>query len=282
MCYGIEYRLCVSIVFTLIIFGIFDVYGENKVTVTLQHGGKLQGFMKTVGGASVDTFLGIPYAAPPVDHLRFAKPEPHPGWSGTKDASVHGNACWQLFKPESLNEDLVTKLLRIRTPMSEDCLFLNVWSPSGRKEMSSLPVMVWIHGGGYLTGANSLELYNGTYLSGMENLVVVSIQYRLGTFGFFSLPSNNKSENKAMGNQGLYDQIMALEWVKHNIAQFGGNPNNVTIFGEGAGSACVSLLWLSPKTENLFKRVIMQSGSALSPWAVSSMERGNMKSQMVN
>ena len=173
-------------------------------------------------------------------------PEP---WSGVRNALRKSPQCWQSYFsafPSTL-------------PNSEDCLYLNIYTPARDSSVGLLPVMVWIHGGGYIIGTAST--YNGTRLARQGGVVVVTINYRLGVFGFLS------TEDSAMpGNYGLLDQIEALKWVRDNIANFGGDPNSVTIFGESAGSSSVSLLVLSPLAKGLFHRAIMESGVSLAPW----------------
>ena len=170
-------------------------------------------------------------------------------WFGIKDAFNVSPQCWQPYIPQFPN------ILR----NSEDCLYLNIYTPARGGSVGLLPVMVWIHGGGYFLGSGST--YNGTRLARQGGVVVVTINYRLGVFGFLS------TEDSAMpGNYGLLDQIEALKWVRDNIANFGGDPNSVTIFGESAGSSSVSLLIISPLAKGLFHRAIMESGVSLAPW----------------
>jgi para-nitrobenzyl esterase len=202
----------------------------------------------------VDAFLGIPYAAPPVGDLRWKPPMPAAKW-GDRDATKFGSRCMQT----DVFHDMV-----FRDPgISEDCLYLNVWAPaksSGKK----LPVMVWIYGGGFVAGATSEQRQDGTNLA-KHDVIVVSMNYRLGVFGFFVHPDLvSESEHHAAGNYGLLDQVAALEWVKRNIAAFGGDPGNVTIFGESAGSFSVCSLMASPLTKGLIHKAIGESGGAFS------------------
>src|ERR1700722_19231247 len=201
----------------------------------------------------VRAFLGIPYAAPPVGELRWKPPAPPAKWSGVRAATEFGAACMQ-GRPYS---DMV-----FRDPgISEDCLSLNVWTPA-KNPKANLPVMVWIHGGGFMAGASSEPRQDGGVLA-RQGVVVVSMNYRLGIFGFLALPDlAAESDKKAAGNYGLLDQVAALEWVKRNIAAFGGDPDNVTIFGESAGSFSVSALMASPVAKGLFQRAIGESGGA--------------------
>ena len=201
----------------------------------------------TVGG--VATYLGIPYAAPPVGDLRWREPQAVTAWEGARDCTQYGPACPQ---PKSLFYDVAN--------MNEDCLNLNVWTPA-KSAGDKLPVMVWIHGGSFATGAGSLKMYEGRNLA--ENgVVVVTVNYRLGPLGFLSHPLLSKeSEHAASGNYGLLDQIAALKWVRQNIGNFGGDPDNVTLFGESAGAASVCDLIVSPLADGLFQRAISESGS---------------------
>jgi len=204
--------------------------------------GKLRGSV-TAGG--VAAFKNIPFAQPPVGELRWNEPRPAKAWTGVRDATAFGPMCNQ-----NDNKQLAH---------SEDCLQLNVWTPKW-PVTSSLPVMVWVHGGGNTAGSGMEALFNGEVLA-RHGVVVVNVNYRLGIFGFFALPELTKeSPHQAAGNYGLADQIMALHWVHDNIARFGGNPANVTIFGESAGASDVNALIASPLTKGLFVRVMAQSG----------------------
>ncbi|XP_036607804.1 bile salt-activated lipase [Trichosurus vulpecula] len=226
--------------------------------VVYTEGGFVEGVNKKLslfGGDSVDIFRGIPYAAPP-KVLEIA--ERHPGWEGTLKTTDFQKRCLQ------------ATLTQENTYGSEDCLYLNIWIPQGRKEVSSnLPVMIWIYGGAFLMGAghgaNFLNnyLYDGEKIATRGNVIVVTFNYRVGPLGFLSTGDSNLP-----GNFGLWDQHMAIAWVKRNIAAFGGDPDNITIFGESAGGASVSLQTLSPHSKGLFKRAISQSGVALSPWVI--------------
>ena len=210
-----------------------------------------------VSGVLVDeesnlmAYKGIPYAAPPVGDLRWKAPKPAKKWGGVRDGSNFGKYSLQGANPN-----------RGRTldQMSEDCLFLNVWSTNvGQKK--KLPVMVWIHGGGLFSGASNWGFYDGSEFA-KDGVILVSINYRLGVLGFLSHPELS-AENKegVSGNYGFMDQIAALEWVQRNIEAFGGDKDNVTIFGESAGGTSVNFLCASPKTKGLFHKAIMQS-----PW----------------
>lgn len=200
----------------------------------------------------VRVFLGIPYAAPPVGDLRWKPPQPAPNWSGVRKADQFGARCMQ----GNVFGDMVFR----DAGLSEDCLNLNVWTPA-KSARDRLPVMVWIYGGGFQAGATSEPRQDGDALAG-KGVIVVSMNYRLGIFGFYSHPElTSESEHHASGNYGLMDQAAALLWVHDNIAAFGGDPGKVTIFGESAGSFSVSALMASPLARGLFARAIGESGA---------------------
>jgi para-nitrobenzyl esterase len=202
--------------------------------------------------SKVWSFLGIPFAAPPVGALRWKAPQPAASWTGVRKATEFGARCMQ----GRIYSDMV---FRDSGP-SEDCLYLNVWTTSASAD-SKLPVMVWIYGGGFAAGATSEPRQDGENLS-KKGVVVVSCNYRLGVFGFFaSSELAAESEQHASGNYGLLDQVAALQWVKKNIAAFGGDSSNVTIFGESAGSFSVSALMASPLAQGLFQKAIGESGA---------------------
>jgi para-nitrobenzyl esterase len=203
----------------------------------------------------VHAFLGIPYAAPPVGELRWKPPAPATKWSGVRKAVDFGARCMQ----GPIYSDMV-----FRDPgPSEDCLNLNVWTPAQAAAGKKLPVMVWIYGGGFQAGSTSEPRQDGQFLA-QRGVVVVSMNYRLGIFGFFALPElAAESGRDSAGNYGLMDQAAALAWVHRNIAAFGGDPDNVTIFGESAGASSVSALMASPVAAGLFLKAIGESGSAI-------------------
>ncbi|XP_021164370.2 LOW QUALITY PROTEIN: acetylcholinesterase [Fundulus heteroclitus] len=239
---------------------------QDDLVISTKHG-KVQGKLLSVPNGEVRAFLGIPYAKPPLGKLRFHAPEPAEKWEGVKEAKGLPNSCYQL--PDTTYPGFKgAEMWNPNTPLSEDCLYLNVWSPKFNKSQSSTlaPVLVWIYGGGFASGTSSLDLYQAHYLSKAEGVVVVSMNYRVGAFGFLSLPDNKNIR----GNAGLLDQRLALKWVANNIAAFGGDPFKVTIFGESAGSASVGFHLLSPGSHSLFQRAVMQSGSPNAPWATIS------------
>jgi para-nitrobenzyl esterase len=210
--------------------------------------GQVQGALSSDG--KVHAFKGIPFAAPPVGDLRWKAPQPVAAWTGVRPATEFGARCMQA----RVYNDMI---FRDQGP-SEDCLYLNVWTPS---TTGRLPVMVWIYGGGFAAGAASEPRQDGEKLA-EKGVVVVSMNYRLGVFGFFSHPELTKeSGHNASGNYGLLDQLAALQWVHKNIAAFGGDPGKVTIFGESAGSFSVSALMATPLAKGLFQRAIGESGA---------------------
>ncbi|GGA79239.1 carboxylic ester hydrolase [Edaphobacter acidisoli] len=226
-------------------------YAANPLVVKTDKG-KVEGAYTT--DQQVRAFKGIPYAAPPVGDLRWQPPQPAAKWKGVRTATEFGSHCIQTIGyPDMIFHD---------PGPSEDCLTLNVWTPSKSKK-DKLPVMVWIYGGGYTAGGTSEGRQDGQYLA-HRGVVVVSMNYRLGIFGFFSLPAlTAESPHHASGNYGLMDQTAALQWVKRNIAAFGGDPSNITLFGESAGAFSVSAQMASPLAKDLITKAIGESGGAL-------------------
>jgi para-nitrobenzyl esterase len=243
-------QLCTFVAMIATFAGAVSVRGASKTEVKIDSG-KIKG--KSVG--SVRSFLGIPYAAPPMGNLRWKPPAPVAPWKRTRSATAFGSRCMQ----RRVYTDMV-----FRDPgISEDCLYLNVWTPA-QDSAAKLPVMVWVYGGGFVTGATSEPRQDGSNLA-KHGVVVVSMNYRLGVFGFFAHPDlAAESGRNSAGNYGLLDQVAALEWVKRNIAAFGGDPGNVTIFGESAGSFSVSALMASPLAKGLIHKAIGESGAAFS------------------
>ncbi|MCZ6616550.1 MAG: carboxylesterase family protein, partial [Gammaproteobacteria bacterium] len=202
---------------------------------------------------SVRVYRGIPFAAPPVGNLRWKSPRPVEKWDGVRSATEFSAACPQ--------GSALAQLMGEQMPaLSEDCLYLNVWTAAD-DESTNLPVMVWIHGGGLSLGWGHQKGYDGTHFA-ERDVVLVSVNYRLGPLGYLAHPALSKeSERGVSGNYGFLDQLEALKWVQRNIGKFGGNPNNVTIFGESAGGTSVNALCASPLSAGLFHRAIAQS-----PW----------------
>ena len=212
--------------------------------------GKIEGVFRK----GLYKFCGVPYAAPPVGEGRWLPPEPPEPWGGVRPAKE--------FAPNAPQVPMEIPFLAPpeKLPQSEDCLYLNIWTPG--LDGAKRPVMVWIHGGGFTTGAGSWVIYNGRTLSTRGDVVVVTINYRLGALGFLNLNEVTKGKIPATGNEGLLDQALALEWVRDNISRFGGDPDNVTIFGESAGAMSIGMLLAMPRAGGLFRRAILQSGAA--------------------
>jgi para-nitrobenzyl esterase len=202
--------------------------------------------------SAVHVYKGIPYAAPPVGDRRWKKPQSPAAWTGVREAKEFSAPCMQVPYPQT---SVYYSPLR---QTSEDCLYLNIWTTSGKARQ---PVMVWIHGGAYTRGSGETPTYNGENLA-QKGVVVVTINYRLGIFGFLAHPELTKeSDVHSSGDYGLLDMVAALQWVQKNIAAFGGDPKRVTIFGESAGSSAVNYLMASPLAKGLFQRVIGESGA---------------------
>ena len=210
-----------------------------------------QGWLVGRQADGIESFKGVPFAAPPVRALRWRPPQAPAGWTGERDAGRVGAICIQA--PSNGDPGVGPGA------PSEDCLTLNIWRPAAQGE--PLPVMVWIHGGGYNNGSGTPPLYDGTNLA-RRGVVLVTINYRLGRLGFFDHPALafERPPEEPAGNYGVMDQIAALEWVRDNIASFGGDPGQVTIFGESAGGAAVMQLMVAPGARGLFHRVVVQSG----------------------
>ncbi|XP_016325035.1 fatty acyl-CoA hydrolase precursor, medium chain isoform X2 [Sinocyclocheilus anshuiensis] len=219
--------------------------------------GSLRGAFMTAKGKEtvISSYFGVPFAKPPVGLLRLAPPQPAEAWQGVRDATKQPLMCLQA---RDLLLDLLANVsMNVEVPeVSEDCLYLNIYTPSKPGDNSKLPVMVWIHGGGF--SAASASIFDGLVLAAYQDVVVVLIQYRLGLLGFFST-----GDERAPGNYGFLDQVAALQWVQENIDSFGGDPGSVTIFGGSAGGISVSTLILSPLASGLFHRAIAESGTAL-------------------
>ncbi len=250
------------------------------VVMTISMSAAAAAQVKTTGGLVKGTtsadgririFRGIPFAAPPTGEHRWKEPRPAIPWEGVRDALEPGPHCMQ---------GAIFGDISFPRPASEDCLNLNIWTPAAA-DSDRLPVMVWIHGGGFQAGAGPEPRHDGDALA-RKGVVVVTINYRLGVFGFLAHPElTRESGRKSSGNYGLLDQVAALRWVRDNIAAFGGNPQNVTIFGESAGLFAVSALMASPPAAGLFHRAIGESGGyftagmgtlALLPLAVTEQE----------
>ncbi|XP_061692598.1 neuroligin 4 X-linked a isoform X2 [Syngnathoides biaculeatus] len=251
------------------------IQSQQNPVVTTNYG-KLRGVKVTLPNeilGPVEQYLGIPYALAPTGERRFQAPEPPMSWPGIRNATQFGPVCPQFLEDRFLHNDMLPvwftanldTLVTYVQEQSEDCLYLNVYVPTEddiHDENGLKPVMVYIHGGSFMEGTGNM--IDGSILASYGNVIVITINYRLGVLGFLST-----GDQAAKGNYGLLDQIQALRWIKENIQAFKGDPKRVTIFGSGAGASCVSLLTLSHYSEDMFQKAIIQSGTALSSWAVN-------------
>jgi para-nitrobenzyl esterase len=237
-------------------------------TLAVTAAGRIRGVTE-IQGSPVRVFRGIPYARPPVGDLRWRPPQTAPAWEGIRDCTAFGPSCIQPGQ----------KIIPgIGGKQSEDCLYLNVWTAAGAGEKR--PVMVWIHGGGFTIGSGSQATYDGLHFA-EDGVVEVTFNYRLGPFGFMAHPAlSAESPEHVSGNYGLLDQIEALRWVQRNIGAFGGDPGNVTIFGESAGSVAVGSLVASPLAKGLFQKAIMESGVPVNLPRLRSADAADTTSEM--
>uniref|UniRef100_A0A4W4EUN8 Carboxylesterase type B domain-containing protein n=1 Tax=Electrophorus electricus TaxID=8005 RepID=A0A4W4EUN8_ELEEL len=286
--YGLHLKVLLWIFILILEFTVVNCQPIQYTTVTTNYG-KLRGFRAALPSeilGPVDQYLGVPYAMPPTGERRFQAPEPPISWPGIRNATQFAPVCPQYLEDRFLLSDMLpawftANLDTVATyvqDQNEDCLYLNVYVPTEEDYFTHnvhpdwwsdvhdgeglKPVMVYIHGGSYVEGTGNL--IDGSILTSYGNVIVVTVNYRLGVLGFLST-----GDQAAKGNYGLLDQIQALRWVKENIQAFSGDPRRVTIFGSGAGASCVSLLTLSHYSEDLFQKAIIQSGTALSSWAVN-------------
>jgi para-nitrobenzyl esterase len=222
-----------------------------------------------ISGAVVDgiaEFKGIPFAAPPIGALRWKAPQPVRAWSGVRQSTAFGPAC--------LQEPALANRMAPGVRLSEDCLYLDVWTPA-KTSRERLPVIAWIYGGGFTGGMTSAPLYDGAHFAS-KGVVFVSISYRVGALGFLASPALSRESGHGSGNYGLLDQIAGLKWIRRNIAKFGGDPSQVTLLGHSAGGFSVSMMAASPLAKGLFRGVISESGANFMPpedsqWAGSSI-----------
>ena len=209
-----------------------------------------EGTLRGVTAGSVTSFKGIPFAAPPVGDLRWRPPVAPKPWTGVREVTDYAPACMQMGRARSGGT----------ANQSEDCLYLNVWAPASARPGAKLPVMVWIHGGAFIQGTGGSPFYDGTHFA-ERGVVLVTVNYRLGRLGFFAHPAlTAEAPNRPLGDYGLMDNIAALKWVSANIVNFGGDPRNVTIFGESAGGILVNYLMSAPAANGLFQKAISESG----------------------
>jgi para-nitrobenzyl esterase len=246
----------------LLLFTIFLVScsadAHHKPERKLPQARTANGIVQGVNDSGVLIFKGIPYAQPPTGDLRWKPPQPVKNWSGILKADHFGPRCMQ----HNVYGDMIYR----SDGMSEDCLYLNIWTPVKPKNLTKkhLPVLVYFYGGGFIAGDGSEPRYDGEHMARSEDIIAITVNYRLGVFGFLVLPGLAKeSPHHAAGDYGLLDQVQALRWIKKNIAAFGGDPSKITIAGESAGSMSVSALMASPLSRNLFRGAIGESGSML-------------------
>uniref|UniRef100_A0A3B5R1T2 Carboxylic ester hydrolase n=1 Tax=Xiphophorus maculatus TaxID=8083 RepID=A0A3B5R1T2_XIPMA len=241
---------------------------ENEPIISTLSG-KVRGKYFNVLDGHIQAFRGIPYAVVPRSVLRFRPPMPVRKWEDVKNAQDLPNSCYQL-RDEMFPGFEGAEMWNPNTPVSEDCLYLNIWAPMFKKPKPQpadrVPVLVWIYGGSFMSGTSTLDVYQGHFLCKSQNVVVVTMNYRVGPLGFLAIPNNPNIR----GNQGLLDQRLAIKWVRNNIAAFGGDPRRITLFGESAGAASVGFHLLSPGSQGLFQRAVMQSGSPNAAWAIAN------------
>lgn len=239
--------LCTTSLLVLLLAPVAAVQAQSDATRVKIDTGNVQG----VNENGVLAFKGIPFAAPPTGQNRWRAPQPAAKWKGVRQAAQYGPDCAQLPFPSDAAP--------LGTATSEDCLYVNIWAPE-HKPAAKLPVIVWIYGGGFVNGGSSPAVYAGTHFA-QDGLVFVSFNYRVGRFGFFAFPAlSQEQKGQALNNYAYMDQIAALKWVQRNISAFGGNPADVTVFGESAGGGSVFMLLTSSLTRGLFEKAIVESG----------------------
>lgn len=228
---------------------------------TTTENGRVRGI--PCGWPSITAYYGIPYAAPPVGERRFREPEPAADWEGVRDCARASAKCWQLGVGKGSFYE--KEFYPVEEEMSEDCLYLNIWTPAQSAD-EKLPVLFWVHGGAFMTGYGHSAHFDGEHFA-RQGVILVTINYRLNVFGWLVDPELDKeSAHGVSGNYGLLDQIAALRWVNRNIASFGGDPEKITIAGQSAGAACVQALLCSPLTKGLYRGAILQSGGGPAPF----------------
>ena len=239
--------------------------------------GSMRGSREHVLGKDMEIFLGIPYAKPPIGARRFKRPEAIEPWGADDfmDATRAPNACYQMVDTMFGRFEGVD-MWNPNTPMSEDCLYLNVWAPSAPPHGGAKAVLVWIYGGSFTSGSSSLSVYDGRILSAYGDVVVVSMNYRMGALGFLYHGNSN-----VPGNMGLLDQALALQWIHNNIESFGGDRNRITVFGESAGSVSASMQLLSPLAQDYIANIILMSGTAQSHWATDDTHLAKQKADLL-
>lgn len=267
-----------------------DPLGDPLVVETTS--GLMRGTSRTILDREVHIYYGVPFARPPVGELRFKKPAALEPWHGVLNATRMPNSCIQErydYFPGFEGEEMWNP----NTNISEDCLYMNIWVPrrvklrhkggglgglgDSAERHNGMAMLVWVYGGGYMTGTATLDVYDADIMAARSDAIIVSMNYRVGAFGFLYLSQyfGEASPEDAPGNMGLWDQAMALKWLKDNARVFGGDPNLITIFGESAGGGSVSLHLMSPVTKGLVRRGILQSGTLNAPWSFMTAEKAN-------
>lgn len=259
-------------------------HGHEDGPVVETTSGFLRGLSRTVLDREVHVFYGVPFAKPPIGPLRFRKPLPIESWHGMLNATTLPNSCHQEryeYFPGFEGEEMWNP----NTNISEDCLYLNIWVPQKIRirhknvvppaSDEGMAMLVWIYGGGFMSGTATLDVYNADFMAAASSAIIVTINYRVGAFGFLYLNQHFTNSEEAPGNMGLWDQALALRWLRDNARVFGGDPNLITIFGESAGGSSVSLHLISPVTRGLVRRGILQSGTLNAPWSYMTGEKAN-------
>ena len=239
-------------------------FAQSQIQSVKVIGGQLKG----VVADGVASFKGIPFAAPPVGDLRWKSPQPAKPWTGIRKSDSYAPGCMQ--------DSSMVKMVGASVSVSEDCLYLNVWT-AAKTAGEKKPVIVWIHGGAFVGGMTGTPMFDGTKFA-QKGVVLVSIAYRLGVFGFMAHPDISRESGKGSGTYGIQDMIAGLRWVKNNIKQFGGDPSCVTIFGESAGGIAVGMLSSAPAATGLFQRAISESGGSFAPPRISNEAGENVPS----
>ena len=254
-----------AISFLLVVLLLIAVafMATTETTVITTANGRIQGYTEVVDGVTLDIYLGVPFAMPPVGDLRFKAPRPVLNWNDIINTTTQPNSCMQ-SPDESFGRFSGVEMWNANTNISEDCLYLNLWVPR-TNDGSKLTTMLWIYGGSYIYGSITLDVYDGRYLAATNRVIVASMQYRMGVQGFLYLGTED-----APGNMGLLDQQLAMKWIYNNIDKFNGDQNRICLFGESSGAASISHHLLAPSSWPYFNNVILLSASSLSPWAVNT------------
>ncbi|CAK9290290.1 unnamed protein product [Gordionus sp. m RMFG-2023] len=265
--FAIRYLVLLTLIFlikdpfSLIVNSVIE---DDYIVKTTK--GKVQGVKQLTSTLNpVIAYLGVPYATPPLGDLRFRHPLPISPWVGTLNATKYPNSCYQIFDTLFGNFS-GSQMWNPNTPLSEDCLYLNLWVPYGSDALSRpskpMAVMVWIFGGGFYSGTSSLDVYDGRILASSNDVIVANFNYRVGSLGYLYL-----GRPEVAGNAGLFDQRLAMQWIHDNIAEFGGDPHRITLFGESAGASSVDMHMISPGSWRYFERAILESGTSTNYWA---------------